>query len=160
MNFKWVDNHNPYGMYLFTSKDVKTGEIIQIEKHNVLVQGFHDAIHKFFDQAVSGQLADVLNLTHIAVGDELGSANRGDTALNGEFFRKPLTFKDYSDNMFTASLSLSAIEGNAPGKYIRNVGVFANATDTAGSGLLISKSLATIRKDSNTELLIQWFFRD
>ena len=74
-------------------------------------------------------------------------------ATGAEAFRKAISSKSYTSTQFIAKLSLGTTESNFT---IKEIGIFANATDTAGSGTLISRCLVDIAKNSNITYLITY----
>lgn len=117
--------------------------------HNVIVQGFFTGVFKLLNAATG---ADI-HLTHMATGTGTGAALKTNTALGSESFRKALSSKSYTTTQFIAKLSLGTTESNFT---IKEIGIFANATDTAGSGTLISRCLVDIAKNSNITYLITY----
>lgn len=144
------------GKYIIEAVDVRTGKIVHSSKHNVVVQGFFTGVFKFLDQAVSSPSVDDLNVTHIAVGDGTASAMRSDTLLDNEVFRKVTATKSFTTTTFTCKMALGPTEGNPSGGFIKEVAVFAKATDTVDTGTMISRANVNVAKNNNIKLTITW----
>lgn len=117
--------------------------------HNVITQNFFTGVFQLLNAATG---ADI-HLTHMATGTGTTTATKADTALGTEAFRKALSSKSYTTTQFIAKLSLGTTESNFT---IKEIGIFANATDTAGSGTLISRCLVDIAKNSNITYLVTY----
>jgi len=100
--------------------------------------------------ALDGDTCD-FEITHIALGTGTNAASKSDTALQTEVFRKAISSKSRSSSQFTVKLSLAPSEAVF---NIREVGIFANATDTPGSGILLARGNVNIDKNASTQLLI------
>jgi hypothetical protein len=122
-------------------------------EHNVITQGFYTSIWEFMNQSGSAPDVDAMNLTHMATGTGTNPALLSDTQLQTEFFRKPLSNKYFSNNVFTCKLVLNPDESNIT---IREIGIFAKATDTANSGLLISRCNFNVVKNENIQYIITY----
>lgn len=131
-------------------------------------EGFNDKGEKVFDKTYSNVITQnlftnffknlnaesaVLNLTHIATGSGTNAAAKTDTALQTEVFRKAITTKTYGTTTFVCKLSLGASESVFT---ICEIGLFANGTDTAGSGTLFSRCNVNIAKNASTQYLITY----
>lgn len=119
---------------------------------NVIVQSFFTGVFQLLNAATG---ADI-HLTHMATGTGTAAALKTNTALGSEQFRKALSSKSYTSTQFTVKLSLGTTESNFT---IKEVGIFANATDTAGSGTLISRCLVDIAKNSNITYLVTYIIK-
>jgi hypothetical protein len=129
-------------------------------------EGFNKAGKKVFDKTYSNVITQslftnffknlnaesaVLNLTHMATGSGVNTALKADTALQTEVFRKAITTKTYGATQFICKLSLGAPESVFT---IREIGLFADATSTPGSGILFSRCNVNIVKNASTQYLI------
>ena len=144
------------GRYTIESYNVKTQERSTIVFENAITQGYFTAIHNFLSQDISGAAADSMSLNYIAVGTGTNTAGRSDTDLQTEYFRKAITAKSFSASKYSARLSIDVTEGNPVGEYIKEVGILANATGTAGTGILFSRANVNIQKNDNIRLNILW----
>lgn len=120
---------------------------------NVVTQGWYTAVMKFMNQALSNPGISDLNLTHMAFGTGTTAALRSDISLSVEGFRKALSSKSFKGSKFTCKLALATSEANFT---ITEVGVFANGSDTAGSGTLISRCNVNIEKNANIKYLVTY----
>jgi len=144
------DIGNVFGEYFFEAyENGKRAPQYDRAYHNVIVQNFFTGVFQLLNAATG---ADI-HLTHMATGTGTGAALKTNTALGTEAFRKALSSKSYTATQFTAKLSLGTTESNFT---IKEIGIFANATDTAGSGTLISRCLVDIAKNSNITYLITY----
>jgi hypothetical protein len=131
------------GQYVFEWEDGRK-EVFD----NVIVQNFFDGL---FD-ALNGSACN-LQITHMATGDGTSSALKADTALENEIFRKAISSKSFTSTKAIFKLSLAASESAF---NIKEIGVFAEATDTPESGILISRCNVNIDKNASTQLLITY----
>jgi len=144
------DIGNVFGEYFFEAyENGKRAPKYDRHYHNVITQNFFTGVFQLLNAATG---ADI-HLTHMATGTGTGAALKTNTALGTEAFRKALSSKTYTATQFTAKLSLGTTESNFT---IKEIGIFANATDTAGSGTLISRCLVDIAKNSNITYLITY----
>jgi len=144
------DIGNVFGEYFFEAyENGKRAPQYDRAYHNVIVQNFFTGVFQLLNAATG---ADI-HLTHMATGTGTGAALKTNTALGTEAFRKALSSKSYTATQFTAKLSLGTTESNFT---IKEIGIFANATETAGSGTLISRCLVDIAKNSNITYLITY----
>jgi len=120
----------------------------RLEWDNVVVQGFFTNV---ISRLNGGSAA--LNVTHIATGTGTNAAAKSDTALQTEFFRKALSSKSTTATTFVAKLSLAPSESVTT---IRELGVFIDATDTAGSGTLLSRCNVSFTKNASTQYLMTY----
>jgi len=144
------DIGNVFGEYFFEAyENGKRAPKYDRYYHNVITQNFFTGVFQLLNAATG---ADI-HLTHMATGTGTGAALKTNTALGIEAFRKALSSKSYTTTQFIAKLSLGTTESNFT---IKEIGIFANATDTAGSGTLISRCLVDIAKNSNITYLITY----
>ena len=83
----------------------------------------------------------------------LAESMKANTALQTEVFRKAITTKTYNATQFICKLSLGADESVFT---IREIGLFADGTDTLGSGTLFSQCNVNIAKNASTQYLITY----
>lgn len=151
-----MDKIKMIGQYTIESKNILTGEETSRTFKNIVTQGLFSGLFAFLNQDTSAPADDILNLTHIAIGDSSTGATRADVALANETFRKQITTKYFNSTIFTAKLSIGAAEGNPTGGIIKEIGIFAKASATPGSGTLCSRAVVDVVKNSNIQLLITW----
>lgn len=118
------------------------------EKKNVVVQGFFDSI------ILNLRGTDTpMEVTHFALGTGSSPALKANASLETETFRKARSSTSNSPTSFIAKLSLAPSEAVMT---IREIGVFMEATDTPGSGTLLSRVNVNIEKNASTQYLITY----
>lgn len=144
-----TDMINIRGFYTIESVNIltRTTEVWTIT--NLVTQGFYDGVHRLLDHTQSTPAADIIDLQTMELGTGTTPPARTDTSLETSYFSKALTTKSFTDNLFTARLSVGAPEGNPAGGYIKEVGIFAGTR-------MISRASVNIQKNSNIQLLITW----
>lgn len=142
------DNIKIYGEYNFIFLDEKGNFLKEENYKNVITQNLFNGL---FD-ALDGT-ACALQLTHIATGDGTASALKADTALGNEIFRKAISSKSFTATKAIFKLSLATSESAF---VIKEIGAFAEATGTPGSGVLLSRCNVNIDKNASTQLLITY----
>jgi len=147
------DTIKAIGEYHFEGFDLTGKKVFDKKVKNVVTQLYFTIIMKYLDQSVSGQADDELDLTHFATGSGTATAAKSDTALGTEVFRKAITSKTYSTTAFVCKTSLVAGESNF---LIKEVGIFAKASLTLGSGTLISRANVNIDKNANLKYLVTY----
>jgi hypothetical protein len=120
---------------------------------NVLTQLLFTGFFKFLNAVTDTPAYDDLNITHLAVGTGTTAPAKTDTTLENEYFRKAVSSKSYTDDIFTAKMLMGTTEGNTT---ITEIGVFADATDTTDSGTLLSHIAVNITKTDSISLLLTW----
>jgi len=121
--------------------------------HNLLTQGYFTAIMKFLNQAIDSPNVDDLNINYIATGTGTTTPTKADTKLVTEVFRKAPASKTKTATVFTCKLSLAAGESNYT---ITEIGTFADGTASADTGLMISRAIVNIAKNSNISYLVTY----
>lgn len=142
-----------HGEYHVEGFDRSGNKVYDKTFHNILTQAFFTRVFQFLNQAISVPDVDALNLTHMATGTGTATPTKADTALGTEAFRKAISSKTFTANKFTCKLSLDTSESNFT---ITEIGTFAKATDTPGSGVLISRALVNIPKTSAIKYLVTY----
>jgi len=154
-----IDNINMAGIWTIKSENVLTGEINYQEFNNLVVQGFFSGIHRFLDQDNLTVINDELNITHLGMGDTITPATRADTTLANETLRQAITSKSSTDDYFNVVIFLETSQGNVTGGFIKELGIFCNATSTLDSGTMISRAVVNIKKNVNIKLTLNWKLR-
>jgi hypothetical protein len=147
------------GLYTFDALHLDTGCHVITTFKNALTQGFFSAIHQFLRYSESLPNSDALDITRLAFGEGTTSASRNDTVLVDEQYRKSVASRTFTNTLFTARATLAAGEWNPTGGYIKEVGIFARATDTPDDGTLLSRAVVNVQKNSNIQLSITWELR-
>lgn len=136
------------GEYRFEGFDKEGNKVYDKTFKNLLVQNYYSAIFSVLNGG-----STLFPVTHMATGTGATAPVVNNTALENEVFRKSISAKSYTANKFTTKLSIAASESVAT---IREIGVFANGTDTKGSGTLLSRCLVNIEKNASTQFLITY----
>lgn len=82
---------------------------------------------------------DNVNFSHIALGSGNNPFSESDTLLQTEEFRKQITQKTRLSNRTRSIVSI--LENEANNFDIREVGLFANGTDSANTGQLVARAV-------------------
>lgn len=146
----------------------KNNEII-IFKGEYLIEGYNKKGKKIFSKKYSNttthrlyefiidQIGDfdpvivAPNYVYIALGTGTQQANKLDTTLENELFRKQITQKRRTTNKFIYSVYLLGEDANF---HLKEIGTFLKANITANSGMLISRANIDIDKNSSIQYLI------
>ena len=110
--------------------------------HNILTQAVYDHVLK----SLNGESISGLNVSHFAFGVGTSTPAMTDTTLEDERTRKAFTSRSKSDNQFVTICQLGTGDANFS---ISELGVFAEGTSVADSGILLSRALKSIEKNSN-----------
>jgi hypothetical protein len=146
----------PKGTYTVKYFDHATGRRWEERFENTYTNGFVEAIFKFLTQSTSTPDVDALNISHTALGTGTTAPTKADTALQTEHARKAVGYRSYSATKLICETSFAASEGNPTGEYIKEVGTFCKASDTLGTGLMISRCAANIYKTASVSIIIVW----
>jgi len=147
-----------FGVYTFESIFPDSRRIKQ-EYKNAITQNYFSAIHSLLNYTAATPDADILSLTHFAFGEGTTPATRNDSLLVDEQYRKIIANLNSSLTLFTARTTLAAGEWNPAGGEIKEVGIFAKATDNADTGTMISRAVVSVQKNDNIQLIITWELR-
>lgn len=132
----------------------KTLEVVKkINVKNALMNINKTIRNEMLMGTYSGGLND-LEIKYFAFGTGIDPITKDDTKLSNEVYRKQITQKTQMINGNIKTLvSLSALECNT---QIKEIGVFSGPSSsiTKDSGLLISRILVNINKNSNITLNI------
>jgi len=118
------------------------------EKKNVVVQGFFSGLFTHLQG-----IDTPMEVTHFALGTGSSTALKADAALETEVFRKERTSIYATPTSLVVKLSLAPSEAVMT---IREIGLFMEATDTAGSGNLLSRVNVNVEKNASTQYLITY----
>jgi hypothetical protein len=139
------------GRYKIEGYDLD-GNLINPETvYNVVTQLFFNSIFAFLN--LNTTPSETLYINYFAVGSGTTTAAKTDTTLETEVFRKSVTQKTYTSTVFSCVCELSPAEAVGT---IREFGIFANATDVADDGLLISRVNVNIEKNAATKYVITY----
>ena len=144
-----IDRLGLKGQYLF--EGYKNGRLVHVAKYdNVITQLFYDRLWSFINADNETPDFDALAANYLATGTDATTATIGDTLLVAEGFRKAISTKTKTSSVFTMKTLLGTADSNFT---IREVGIFAGATDIADSGILLSRCNVNIDKLA----LVQYF---
>lgn len=144
------------GKYKIKSVNNKTNKIIKTEEYNILTEFLYNKWFQFLNYSGETPAADDLDLNYIALGTGTLSTAITDTQLETEYYRSALISKQHTGLVFTAKTTIAPTAGNPDGGAIKELGMFANGSEAADTGDLISRVLVNINKNSNIKLLITW----
>jgi len=147
-----------FGVYTFESI-FPDGRSLKQEYKNAITQNYFTAVHSLLNYSGMAPDADILNLTHIAFGENDTPATRNDSLLVDEKYRKIIANKSSTLTLFTVRTTLAAGEWNPTGGIIKEAGVFAKATDALNNGTMISRAAVSVQKNENIQLIITWELR-
>lgn len=142
------DNIGIHGEYKIEGFDLDGKKVFEDVVTNVVVQNTFTAFFKL----LKGEAIEFA-ISHIAVGTGATAAAKSDTALVAEVARKAVTTVTYNSNKVTVKLSVAPSEFVAS---IKELGVFVEATDTLGSGVMLSRCNYVKDKNASTQLLITY----
>jgi len=143
-----IDSSKFKGEYKFEGFDLNGKKVFDKTYKNVLVQNYFNEIF-----AMLNGDAVALELTHIATGDGVTAPLKANVALENELFRKAISSKSITATQFILKLSIAASESVFT---IKEIGVFAEATDTPLSGILISRCAVDVVKNASTQYLVTY----
>lgn len=141
------ERKNVVGRYKIERLDVDKWVTVQ-EKKNVVVQGFFTGLFTHLQGTDTP-----MEVTHFALGTGTTAAMKANTALETEAFRKAHTSISSTPTSLIVKLSLAP---NEAVMTIREIGVFMEATDTPGSGNLLSRVNVNVEKNASTQYLITY----
>ena len=141
------ERKNVVGHYKIEKLECDKWETVQ-EKKNVVVQGFFTGLFTHLQGT-----ATPMEVTHFALGTGTTTAMKANVALEMEEFRKARTSISSTPTSLIVKLSLAPIEAVMT---IREIGLFMEATDTAGSGTLLSRVNVNVKKNASTQYLITY----
>lgn len=142
------------GRYTLELLDADTGDVIQqIELDNLLTDLPRSRYLKQLAGQTTGHNIGDLAIRYMAFGDGTTPAAIGNTKLDNERYRQQITAKTLSADRLTSTVSVSPYQTGANFR-IREIGIFcgAGATPAKDSGLLLSRVIVDIDKNSNTIL--------
>jgi hypothetical protein len=140
------------GTYLF--EGYKAGKLVDVRKYdNIITQLFYDRLWSFINADNETPDFDALAANYFATGTDATVATISDTLLVAEGFRKAISTKNYTDSVFSMKTLLGTADSNFT---IREVGIFAGATDTTDSGILLSRCNVNIEKLSTIQYFVTY----
>lgn len=143
-----TDNIRFRGFYLIEARDASTGALLWArEIENMLMAINRDARVQMLMGEYEGDGTE-FEIKYFAFGTGGTTPTADDTQLEAEVYRKQVTRISADGGVVTSVVSLGAAEGNY---NIREIGVFCgpSASAAADSGLMISRVLVQIEKNTN-----------
>lgn len=149
------ENINASGSYDVIATDID-GKRVPFMVNGKNVMAFHkgNVLTQLFFSGILGNLnggANALNINYLATGSGTTVVAKSDTSMTTEYFRKQITASSITGTQFIAKTNLATTESNI---QIKELGMFANATGTAGSGSIFSHANVDIQKTAAIQLLI------
>jgi len=135
------------GNYKF--EGIINGRVVSVKNYrNLILDGMYDSILQFLNYSEEGSppAADLLDIQYFAFGSDDTAAVITDAALGTEVFRKLFTLKSTSGLILSTVCQLAASEANF---NIKEVGIYAGGSAAADSGVLLSRVIVDITKNSN-----------
>lgn len=129
--------------------NVETGEQKVYEADNMIMQAFYTLLFSFLNFDNLSLTGDEFTITHLALGTGSTAVTASDTALATEIARVSVTTKRIGTSSFESKFIVppSSAVGN-----IKELGIFADGTSSAGSGTLLSRLLINKQKTA----VLQW----
>jgi len=139
------------GIWTFTIKDAKTGEVKRVEKYKNIIPTVGRTM-------IANNLTDTspdntMLVSHVALGSGTNVPANGDTTLQTETYRNSVASRTNASNVAYVSGFFSATETS--GTY-REAAVFSNGTASANSGVLLSRVAINITKSATETLTCDW----
>lgn len=147
-----IDRLGLKGQYLF--EGYKGSRLVHVAKFdNVITQLFYDRLWSFINADNETPDFDALAANYMATGTDSTTATIADTLLGDEQFRKAISTKTKTPSVFTMKTLLGTADSNF---RIREVGIFAGATSTADSGVLLSRCNVDIEKLATVQYFVTY----
>ncbi len=129
--------------------NVETGEQKVYEADNMIMQAFYTLLFSFLNFDNLSLTGDEFTITHLALGTGTTAVTASDTALATEIARVEVTTKRIATSSFESKFIVPT--ASAVGN-IKELGIFADGTSSAGSGTLLSRLLINKQKTA----VLQW----
>ena len=152
-----TDNLSMRGSYRIIARDASTGRLLWAKRvNNMLTACSRTARVQMLMGTYDGDGSE-FEIKYFAFGTGSATPTQTDTQLDVEVYRKQVTQISADGGTVTSVVSLGAAEGNYA---IREIGVFCGpaATASANSGVMLSRALVNIEK--NTNIVINIMRRD
>ena len=129
--------------------NIETGEQKVFEAGNMIMQAFYTLLFSFLNFDNLSLTGDEFTITHLALGTGTTTVTASDTALATEIDRVSVTTKRIGTSSFESKFIVPP--ASAVG-VIKELGIFADGTSSAGSGTLLSRLLINKQKTA----VLQW----
>jgi hypothetical protein len=151
MQEKLNDNLTLKGVYTFTIRDAKTGEIKRTYKYkNIIPTSGRSAI---INRLCNVSPTYTLLANYVALGSGTNTPANTDTTLQTEVYRNLVASRDEDNNIGYITGFFSATETD--GTY-REAGLFIDGTASADTGLLFSRVAINITKSATESLTLDY----
>lgn len=143
-----TENMQMRGRYTIEARDAVTGALLWArDVENMLMAVNRDVRVQMLLGEYEGDGSE-FQVKYFAFGTGTAAPSSADTQLEAEVYRKQITQISAADGVVTSIVSLGAAEANY---NIREIGVFCgpSAGAAANSGLMISRALVQIEKNTN-----------
>lgn len=142
-----------HGKFRIEALDAKTGQLLWAKDYKNLLTNQSQAVRSQMLRGVYTGGNNYLKINYFALGTGTTAPSVSQTQLANEQFRKQVTQRTASGYDVITTCSIGAGEANF---HIYEIGVFCgdSATDTADTGLMLSRVLVDIDKNSNMILNI------
>lgn len=139
------------GHYKFTIRDAKTGAIKRVYEYENIVPTVARTM-------IANNLTDTspdnaMRVNYVALGTGTNPPANSDTGLQTESYRNAQASQTNSNNIAYVTGFFEATECN--GSY-KEAGLFANASSTPNSGILVSRVAIDVTKSNTETLTIDW----
>lgn len=138
------------GHYKFTLTDINTGEKIIKEYDNIVPTVVRALIATHLTNPTP---ASTLLINYAALGSGTNAPANANTTLQTEVFRNTIASRTSASNIAFATAFFGATE--AVGTH-KEAGIFASATASANSGILMSRVAIDIVKTNTQTLTLDW----
>ena len=129
--------------------NIETGEQKVFEADNMIMQAFYTLLFSFLNFDNLSLTGDEFTITHLALGTGTASVTASDTTLDTEIDRVAVTTKRIGNSSIESKFIVPP--ASAVGD-IKEMGIFADGTSSAGSGTLLSRLLINKQKTA----VLQW----
>ena len=129
--------------------NIETGEQKVFETDNMIMQAFYTLLFSFLNFDNLSLTGDEFTITHLALGTGTAAVTASDTTLDTEIDRVAVTTKRIGNSSIESKFIVPT--ASAVGN-IKEMGIFADGTSSAGSGTLLSRLLINKQKTA----VLQW----
>lgn len=138
------------GHYIFTLRDIYTGEVQVFEYDNIIPLVGRTMIA---NNLTAGVPDNAMRLNKAAVGSGTNAPANSDTQLQTEVYRNDLASRSNVNNIAYATAYFNTTE--VTGTF-REAGIFSNGSAGANTGVLVSRVAINITKTNTQTLTLEW----
>lgn len=140
------------GIYRFTIRDAKTGEIKRVQEYkNLITTAGRAALASHLTSASPSPTT--IRINYVALGTNAAAPANGDTQLGTETYRNAVASETNASNVAYVSGFFGATEVSGT---LNEVGLFIAGTATANSGTLFSHAAISVTKSTTETLTIDY----